>query len=85
MNCWIYRSSRYQGLYLYLPTESGFEEIPATLVKMMGTPSLVMELELSPERQLAQVDAAQVMENLRTSGYFLQIPPDFKPHWHLAE
>ena len=41
----------------------------------MGTPELVMELDLHRARKLARVDVQKVMEGLATQGYYLQMPP----------
>lgn len=77
--CWIYRSSRKQEMYLYLPAENNFAEIPSALMSQFGTPKFVMELELNPALKLARADAVQVIAKLKDAGYFLQLPPDFTP------
>lgn len=78
LHCWIYRSPRREGLYLYVPAPGGFSGIPAPLLQNFGTPQLVMELYLAPGRQLARADATQVAARLRDAGYYLQMPPG--PH-----
>jgi len=78
--CWIYRSSRKDAMYLYLAQEDDFENIPKPLLDRFGQATLVMEIELHPERNLAQEDIAQVMTHLREQGFHLQIPPDIQPH-----
>ena len=40
-----------------------------------GPPAHAFDLVLSPERQLAREDIAQVLENLDKQGYHLQMPP----------
>jgi len=79
LNCWIYRSSRKNEMYLYLAKEDGFDDVPESLRTLFGEPSPVMELELSPERQLAREDVVQVMQNLRERGFHLQMPPSQVP------
>ncbi|MEN8168070.1 MAG: YcgL domain-containing protein, partial [Pseudomonadota bacterium] len=54
--CWIYRSAHRDEMYLYLSQEARFEAVPEALLQHFGTPRLVMELELHPERQLARED-----------------------------
>ena len=39
-----------------------------------------MELELHPGKRLAREDAEQVLKNLQTSGFHLQMPPRLVPH-----
>ena len=79
LHCWVYRSPRHQEMYLYLDHEDGFDALPEGLREHFGEPKLVIELELSPTRQLACEDVTMVMSNLRTQGYHLQLPPQFKP------
>ena len=75
LTCWIYRSPRKDEMYLYLRTEDDFESVPDALLSRFGTPVRVMELTLSPQRRLAREDVNQVLENLRSQGFHLQMPP----------
>lgn len=79
LHCWVYRSPRKQEMYLYLADEDGFDRVPGTLLERFGDPILVIELELSPERQLAREDVNQVMANLDDQGFHLQMPPKLQP------
>ena len=73
--CWIYRSPRKQEMYLYLGVEDDFTCVPAELLRRFGEPAKVMQLSLHAQRKLAREDVAKVMENLRTLGFYLQMPP----------
>ncbi len=73
--CWIYRSPRKQEMYLYLGVEDDFTCVPAELLRRFGTPAKVMQLSLHAQRKLAREDVTKVMENLRTLGFHLQMPP----------
>lgn len=73
--CWIYKSPRQEGMYLYLAAQDGLEVVPTALLERFGTPRLVMQLDLHIGRSLAREDVAQVMANLSTRGYHLQMPP----------
>jgi uncharacterized protein YcgL (UPF0745 family) len=73
--CWIYRSPRKDEMYLYLRHEDDFSSVPQVLLSRFGTPAKVMELTLTPQRTLAREDINQVMENLRSQGFHLQMPP----------
>ena len=77
--CWIYRRNRKNELYLYLHEEGDFERVPEALMRLFGTPTLVMELRLHPQRALAREDIGHVMNNLRSQGFHLQMPPTIKP------
>lgn len=75
MKCFIYKSSKKDQLYLYLPKKDEFEDVPPILMDTMGSPEFVMELELSPERKLARANAAEVLAGLEEKGFYLQMPP----------
>lgn len=77
--CWVYRSPKQQEMYLFMITEDDFSRVPAALLDRFGTPILVIELELNPERKLAREDIRVVMSNLRTQGFHLQMPEHLKP------
>jgi len=79
LRCWIYRSSKRDEMYLYLVEEQGFDTVPEALIRMFGQPVRVMELKLSLARPLAREDVAQVLHNLRTQGFHLQMPPGIVP------
>jgi len=78
-NCWIYKSSKKDEMYLYLAREDDFEAVPELLMARFGKPSLVMELELDEQRKLARADVTRVMSQLSEEGYYLQMPPRLKP------
>jgi uncharacterized protein YcgL (UPF0745 family) len=74
MQCAIYKSRKKQDTYLYLTAKDDFSRIPEPLLKLIGEPIHVMDLDLSPERKLAQEDAAEVLRNLHERGWHLQMP-----------
>ena len=74
MQCAIYKSRKKQDTYLYLAARDDFSRVPETLLKLIGEPIHVMDLELPPERKLAQEDTAEVLRNLQERGWHLQMP-----------
>jgi uncharacterized protein YcgL (UPF0745 family) len=80
MRCFVYRSQRKRGAYLYLSAKDEFSLVPAGLMKVFGRPMLVLDFELASTRQLAAADAVQVLEKLQTQGYYLQVPSQDDPH-----
>ena len=74
MQCAIYRSSRKQDTYLYLAAKDDFSCVPENLLQLLGKTLHVMDLELHPERRLAQEDAVEVLQNLQQRGLHLQMP-----------
>lgn len=85
LECWIYRSSRKDEMYLYLAEEEGFDQLPEALRRHFGRPQPVMSLLLHPGRPLAREDVNQVLHNLRTQGYHLQMPPKLEPNLYHGE
>ena len=75
MHCCVYKGTKKPDDYLYVETENDFSRVPPTLLELMGELTLVINIELSPQRKLAQADVEKVMELLKEQGYYLQIPP----------
>lgn len=73
--CNIYRSRKKQGMYLYVSKQDMLQRVPEQLLEMFGLPELAMTMLLTPEKTLARVQAAQVIETLEQQGYYLQMPP----------
>lgn len=74
MLCSIYKSSKKEGTYLYIPKRDDFSQVPDALKQMFGKPIFVMLVNLQ-QRQLAQVNVDKVKESLQEQGFFLQLPP----------
>lgn len=75
MHCAIYKGKKRPDDYLFVEQDDDFSRVPQALLDIMGELSLVISLELSADRQLAQADVTQVMQQLSEQGYYLQIPP----------
>lgn len=75
MNCYIYRSRKKVGSYLYLPTKNDFSALPKTLLHLFGQPEFTFKFDLSSRKQLAEVETQTVIQNLQEEGFYLQIPP----------
>jgi len=81
MLCQVYRSPRKAEMYLYVQLGDDLSRVPATLLQHFGEPEAVLQVHLDGTRELARADAAEVVEQIREQGYFLQMPPgpeDFK-------
>ena len=76
----VYKGSRRDDTYLFVPARGGLEGVPRALLETMGRLELVMELELHPGRRLAREEVRAVMRNLADEGYHLQMPP--ANAWH---
>ncbi|MGO2343140.1 YcgL domain-containing protein [Vibrio litoralis] len=74
MLCSVYKSSKKEGMYLYIPKKDDFSDVPSTLLEMFGKPTFVMVMKMEG-RKLALVDIEKVKQSLKDDGYFLQLPP----------
>jgi uncharacterized protein len=75
MQCFIYKSARKPGTYIYLRERDAFGLLPEAIATPLGALTLVMELALSPTRKLVQADVNVVLANLAGPGFHLQLPP----------
>ncbi|MBT1445578.1 YcgL domain-containing protein [Shewanella sp. JM162201] len=75
MICAVYKSSRKEETYLYLPKRDDFSKVPEPLMQMFGTPKLVMLLPLEKKDKLALADISRVRAEMDEKGYYLQLPP----------
>ncbi len=73
MKCLTYRSSRKDGVYLYLLESSKLEDLPKDLLDLMGKPKFMLSFELSAERKLVKIDAKTLIDKLLDQGYYLRI------------
>lgn len=83
IDCRVFRCSRQNEMYVYLRADLEAQELPADLLQRLGRLSPVMQIALHPERKLARVDVAAVIERLRTVGWYLQMPPRDAINAHL--
>lgn len=79
MQCFIYKSSKKEELYLYIDKKDDFSDLPEALLQSFGRLVFVMELELTSERKLARVETQKVMASLQEKGFFIQMPPTVLP------
>lgn len=76
MNCFIYRCSRKQDLYIYLAEKDDFSSVPAEIISSLGITEFSMELEITADSKLAREDVPTVMKNLEEKGFHLQLPSE---------
>lgn len=77
MHCYVYKGDKHDDHFLYLPNEIEADkpaEIPPALVIMLGELALVVDFELTADRRLPQADVSQVIRDLQTQGFHLQMP-----------
>ena len=78
MHVSIYRSSVKDGLYAYLGNDTTLEDLPAPVMKQLGTPELAMEFDLTKERTLPNAETSDVLEAIEKQGFYVQMPKDIE-------
>ena len=76
MHAWIYKGNRKDKTYLYIGQKDNFDPVPQPLLDLLGSLSLVLDIDLHPGRRLAQADAKEVIRQLAEVGFYLQMPPE---------
>ncbi|MBV6811400.1 YcgL domain-containing protein [Xanthomonas campestris pv. pennamericanum] len=74
MHAYVYKSQRKQDTFVYLATRDDFSCLPAAVQAQLAPLTFVLDVALTPERRLAQADAATVREALGKHGFYLQLP-----------
>lgn len=75
MLCAVYKSSRKDETYLYVPGRDDFSKVPKALLQTFGLPIFLMIMPLKEGRKLARLEVAKLRNELNTKGYYLQLPP----------
>ena len=76
MLCHIYRSNLKLDTYLYLLDKDDFSAVPPELLRVFGIPEFSFSFDLTEQRELAREDAAEVIKNLQSQGFHLQLQDD---------
>lgn len=75
MLCAVYKSSKKDETYLYVPGRDDFKQVPKALMNTFGVPVFLMIMPLKEGRKLARMDVAKLRNELNSKGYYLQLPP----------
>lgn len=75
MKCLVYKGMRKQGTYLYVASAETLTELPKALLDQLEELQQVMDLDLTPQVNLAAADPATVMNSIESRGFYLQLPP----------
>jgi uncharacterized protein YcgL (UPF0745 family) len=76
MFCHIYRSNRKVDTFLYLADKDDFSILPENLLGVFGVPEFSFSFELTMDKKLARENAGEVLANLESQGYHLQLQDD---------
>ena len=75
MLCVVYKSLKQFDYYLYVDKDEQLRRVPDGLKQLLGGLQQVLELELGSGRKLAQADVQEVLQQIESRGYYLQMPP----------
>ena len=70
-----YKTAKKEGLFLFVPQGQDLADLPEALKVFFGEALHVIDFELTEDRKLAQEDTQEVLANLQSQGYHLQMPP----------
>jgi hypothetical protein len=73
--CDVYKGDKKEEMYLYVPKDGAFSNVPETLLASFGELKLVTTLVLTPSRKLARADINKVLQEIADKGFYLQLPP----------
>lgn len=71
----VYKSSKKDEMYLYVPKADGLSRVPAALLQIFGTPQHVMDMPHKEGRELARVSSEKLRTEIAEKGFYLQLPP----------
>jgi len=74
IECAVYKSSKKDEMYVFIPTKTPLSELPEELLKVLGQAEMVMTLNLTPEKKMARGTADIVMKSIEEKGFHLQMP-----------
>ena len=73
--CSIYRSKKKDEMYLYVDKTKALSLVPEALLAMFGKPEHRMDMLLTVDKKFAKAKAEDILSNIDTQGYYLQMPP----------
>jgi uncharacterized protein YcgL (UPF0745 family) len=71
----VFRSSKHDGMYLYVKKSVGLKEIPEALMTRFGSGVSAMTMLLTKDQKLARADTDKVIQGIQEKGFYLQLPP----------
>ena len=85
MHCDIYKFPRHDDMYVYIARPDFPDDtdeikdwlgvLPKDFRASLGVSKFVMHLNLATTPTLARVDKEDVLEKLKSQGYYVQMPP----------
>ena len=74
MKCFVYRSPKKPGSFLFVAEKGEFSELPEALLNLFGQPEFSFEFLLTSDRTLQVGDAQEILDKIEGQGFYLQLP-----------
>lgn len=71
----VFRSSKKDEMYLYVPKDEGLGRVPAELMEKFGKATPTMVLLIDKDKKLARTTGEKVLTAIIENGFYLQLPP----------
>lgn len=73
IECSVYRSSKRDETYVFIPKATPLSDLPKEVLKMLGQAEMVMTLNLTPNKKMARGKADEIIKSIDTQGFHLQM------------
>jgi len=74
LECAVYKSSKKDETYVFIPTDKPLSDLPAELLKVLGQAELVMTINISAEKKMARGNGEEILKSIELQGFHLQMP-----------
>jgi uncharacterized protein YcgL (UPF0745 family) len=78
--CAIYKSAKKDEMYLYVDKKDELKRVPEALLGIFGMAIPVTTMLIDTDRKLARADARQVLADIESRGFYLQMPAPRDPY-----
>lgn len=78
--CAVYKSSKKDEMYLYVDKKDDLKRVPQALLDIFGTAIPVTTMLIAADKKLARADAKQVLADISSRGFYLQMPLPREPY-----
>lgn len=78
--CAIYKSAKKDEMYLYVDKKDELKRVPEALLSIFGTAIPVTTMLIGTDKKLARADARQVLADIESRGFYLQMPQPRDPY-----
>ncbi len=71
----VYKSKKVADIYIFVDRDYDVDELPIELRTRLGVLSVALELEMEPSTTFQRTTACEVVRNLDSQGFHIQLPP----------